>query len=257
MSSEPEPWERTLIVNRNSPLPLYYQLKEILKAKIEGGKLKPHERLPSETELVQLFQVSRMTVRQALVELENEGFIRRRQGQGTFVAEPKLRQGLLRLTSFTEDMEARGLRPGARVLAVEVLSGEEELVRRLKAAPDEQFVRLERVRLADAEPMALEISFLRRKFCPGIEEIDFTDRSLYETLRSRYGIYLGWAEQTLEVKLADDYEADVLKVKKGLPMWRMERLTYLEDRATAVEYVCSTYRGDRYKLYTELEVRGR
>lgn len=242
-----------MLINRSSPLPLYYQLKELLKAKIESGELKPNERLPSETELVQLFQVSRMTVRQALVELENEGFIRRRQGQGTFVAEPKLRQGLLRLTSFTEDMEARGMRPGARVLAVEVLSGEEELVRRLKAAPDEQFVRLERVRLANGEPMALETSFLRRKFCAGLEGIDLTDRSLYATLRERFGLELGWAEQTIEAKLADEYEGEVLGIQVGTPMLLMERTTYLADGLTPIEYVRSSYRGDRYQLYVEVK----
>ncbi|MGQ9734981.1 MAG: GntR family transcriptional regulator, partial [Candidatus Bipolaricaulia bacterium] len=225
-------------------MPLYYQLKELLKAKIESGELRPHERIPSEAELVQLFHVSRMTVRQALVELENEGFIRRKQGQGTFVAEPKLRQGLLRLTSFTEDMEARGLRPGARVLEVRLCQAP-ELLPQLKAEPGEQFVKIERVRLANGEPMALETSFLRRRFCAGIEELDLTDRSLYATLRERFGLELGWAEQTVEAKLADEYEAEVLGVQAGTPMLLMERTTYLADGSTPIEYVRSSYRGDR------------
>ncbi len=240
-----------MLINRSSPLPLYYQLKEVLKAKIESGELRPHERIPSETELVQLFHVSRMTVRQALVELENEGFIRRRQGQGTFVAEPKLRQGLLRLTSFTEDMRARGMRPGARVLEVRLLQAP-ELLPRLKAEPEEEFVKIQRVRLADGEPMALETSFLRRRFCPGIEELDLTDRSLYETLRERFGLELGWAEQAIEAKLADEYEAEVLRVQVGTPMLLMERTTYLADGSTPIEHVRSSYRGDRYQLYVEL-----
>jgi GntR family transcriptional regulator len=239
------------------PLPIYYQLKEALREQIESGVLKPHERLPSERELEETYHISRMTARRALSELEVEGYVYRQQGRGSFVAEPKIRQGLLRLTSFTEDMHARGLVPGARVIDVEVLSGDEELARRLKAAPDEQFVKIQRVRLANGEPMSLETSFLRRKFCEGIEKIDFTDRSLYKMLRDRYGIYLSRAEQVLEVKLADEYEAEILGVKKGAPMWMMERLTYLEDERTAIEYVRSIYRGDRYKLYAELDTKRR
>jgi len=242
-----------MYIRKNSPLPFYYQLKEFLKEQIESGNLRPHERLPSERELEEQLGVSRMTARHALVELELEGYAYREQWRGTFVAEPKLRQGLLRLTSFTEDMEARGLRPGARVLVVEVLFGEEKLIKRLKATPDEQFVKIERVRLADGEPMALETSFLRRRFCPGIEGIDLTDRSLYETLRERFGIELGWAEQTVEAKLADEYEAEIIGVQAGTPMLLMERTTYLADGSTPIEYVRSSYRGDRYQLYVEVK----
>ena len=241
-----------MYIRKNSPLPLYYQLKELLKERIESGALRPHERLPSERELEEQFGISRMTARHALSELELEGYAYREQGRGTFVAEPKLRQGLLRLTSFTEDMEARGLRPGARVLEVRLLSQAPELLSRFKAEPGEEFVKIERVRLADGEPMALEISFLRRRFCPGIEGLDLTDRSLYETLRERFGLELGWAEQTIEAKLADEYEAEVLGVQVGTPMLLMERTTYLTDGSTPIEYVRSSYRGDRYKLYVEL-----
>lgn len=253
MSTRQSPWEKTLILSRNSPVPLYCQLKDILKAAIECGKLKPNDRLPPETELAQRFQVSRMTVRQALIELENEGFIRRRQGRGTFVAEPKFRQSLLRLTSFTEDMQARGLKPGGRVLSIKVILGDKDLMQRFRATPDERFVRLERIRLADGEPMALEISFLRRKFCPGIEEIDFTDQSLYAILHEQFGLELGWASQTIEAKLANEYEAKLLGVQVGSPMLLMQRITYLADSLTPIEYVRSSYRGDRYQLYVEVK----
>lgn len=241
-----------MYIRKNSPLPLYYQLKEFLKGRIESGGLRPHDRLPSERELEERYGVSRMTARHALVELELEGYAYREQGRGTFVAEPKLRQGLLRLTSFTEDMEARGLQPGARVLEVRLLPQAPELLGRLKAEPGEEFVKVQRVRLANGEPMALETSFLRRRFCAGIEELDLTDRSLYATLRERFGVELGWAEQAVEAKLADEYEAEVLGVQAGTPMLLMERTTYLADGSTPIEYVRSSYRGDRYQLYVEL-----
>ena len=240
-------------ISKSNPLPVYYQLKEALRKQIVSGALKPHERLLSERELEKSYNISRMTARQALSKLEAAGYIYRRQGKGSFVAEPKIRQGLLQLSSFTEDMQQRGLSPGARVLSVELVSPSADLIQRFQAEASEQFVRIQRIRLADGEPMALEFSSLRYKFCPGIEELDFTDRSIYETLRERYNIYLGCADQTIEVKSASEYETQVLNVKRGTPMWQMERLTYLEDKRTVIEYVQSTYRGDRYKLFTELD----
>jgi len=244
-------------LSRSSPVPIYYQLAEALREQIESGALKPHERLLSERELSESYNISRMTARQALSKLEVAGYIYRRQGSGSFVAEPKIRQGLLGLSSFTEDMRQRGLSPGARVLSIELVSTNADLIRRFQAEANEQFVKIERIRLANGEPMALEFCSLRHKFCPGIEELDFTDRSIYETLRERYNIYLGRADQTIEVKSASEYEAQVLNVKQGTPMWQMERLTYLEDTRIVIEYVRSTYRGDRYTLYAELDRRER
>lgn len=240
-------------ISQASPLPLYYQLKELLREQIESGALKPNEPVPSERELEERYGISRMTARHALSQLEAEGFVYRKQGSGTFVAEPKIRQGLLRLTGFTEDMQSKGMKPGAKVLDMDVLPGDEELESKLGSSSDEQFVKVQRVRTADGKPMALETSFLRRKFCPGIEKIDLNDRSLYETLEEQYQIFLSRAEQTLEPKLADEYEARILGVDKGKPMLLMERTTFLEDGSTAIEYVRSVYRGDRYKFYVELK----
>lgn len=242
------------ILDKKGPLPLYYQIKELLKAKIESGEFQPHERLPSENELEQLFRVSRMTARRALSELENEGYVYREQGRGTFVAEPKLRQSLLRLTGFTEDMLARGLKPGARVLEVQVLR-EKTVTEKMGIPSDEELVKVQRIRLANDEPMALETSYVRRVLCPGLEEEDLNDRSLYKTLNERYGIQLGKAHQTLEAKLADEFESQVLGIPVGRPVLHIERLTFLEDETTPVEYVRSTYRADRYRFYVELTRR--
>lgn len=239
-------------ISKKSPLPIYYQIKEILKEKIEGGALKPHEALPSERELGERYNISRMTARRALSELELEGYVYREQGKGSFVAEPKFRQALLKLTGFTEDMHDRGLKPGAKVLDLEVISNDPELAERFKASPEEKFVKLQRVRTADGEPLAIETSFLRRRLSPGIEKINFNDRSLYETLRKEYGIHLGRAEQTVEASLSSAYEAKVLTISEGMPVLSMERTTYLEDGVTIIEYVSSTYRADRYKFYVEL-----
>jgi GntR family transcriptional regulator len=249
--------EAVMRLNRESPVPLYHQLKEAFKRQIEQGILKPHDRLPAERELEEFYSISRMTARRALSELEAEGYIYRQQGKGSFVAEPKLRQGLLKLTSFTDDMRQRGMTPGARVLDIKLIDDEDKLRQKFRAERGERFVRIQRIRLANGEPMALETSFIRHKFCPGLEKFDFTDRSLYKTLREEYNLYLSYADQTIEVKLADEYEEELLHVRQGAPMWVMERTTYLEDNETVIEYVHSIYRGDRYKLYAKLDVNQR
>lgn len=243
---------RLLRVDRHSPLPIYYQIKEWLREQIESEVLKPQDRIPSERDLEQEFGISRMTARRALGELEAEGYVYREQGRGSFVAESKIRQGLLRLTSFTEEMQKRGMRAGARVLRTQKVDHDKHLASRFGVYAEEVFILVERLRLANGKPMVLETAFLREMFCPGLEEVDLNNRSLYETLRERYGIQLGRAEQTVEARVADDYEAKVLEARPGTPVLAVERLTYLSDGKTPIEYVRSLYRGDRYRLFIEL-----
>lgn len=241
-------------LNRREPLPLYYQLKELLKDLIDQGKIPPHQQLPSEQKLAERYGISRMTARRTLEELVAEGYVYRAQGRGTFVAEPKLRQSLMLLTSFSEDMRARGLEPGAKVIDVDVLQ-RPGIARKLQADDDEHLIKVQRVRLANREPMALETSFLRHRFCPGLEEADLTNRSLYEVLASQHGVQLARAEQTLEAKLSDEYESDILQIAPGSAVLLIERLTFLDDDVTPVEFVSSTYRADRYKFFIQLDRR--
>jgi len=239
-------------LRKNSPLPLYYQLKEIIKQQIEGKKFKPHDRLPSEIELSKVYDISRMTARRALVDLENEGFVYRESGRGTFVAEPKLRQGLLCLTSFTEDIKARGMVPGAKVREVKLVR-DELVAQKLNVGKDATLVKIQRIRLADGLPLALETSYLIHQYCPDIEQNDFSDISLYKLLNEKYGIYLGKAEQYLEAKSAGPLEAQVLGIEEGKSVLLMERTTYLDDDTTPIEFVKSFYRSDRYRFYVELK----
>jgi len=239
-------------VDKSSPIPIYYQIKETLKEKIESGSMDPHERLPSERELEEEYGISRMTARRALTELESEGYAYREQGKGSFVAEPKLRQGLLQLTGFTEDMKSRRMKPGARVLEKRLIESDEELAKKLSMGPGEKVFKLQRVRLAEGEPLAIETTRLQYSLCKGIEEYDFSERSLYSTLRSSFNIELSRAEQSVEASLANEFEADNLLVDQGAPMLRTERTTFIGDEKTPIEYANSTYRGDRYRLFVEL-----
>lgn len=238
-------------VDKDSPLPIYYQIKEALKEKIEGGDLEPHERLPSERDLEKNYGISRMTARRALSELESEGYVYREQGKGSFVSEPKFRQALLELSGFSEDMRNRRLHPGAKVLEKKLMT-DTDLAKKLEISSDSKIFRLQRVRLAEEQPLAIETTHLRHSVCPGIEQMDFSDRSLYDTLRQDFDISLNRAEQSVESTLANEFEAEQLQVEQGAPMLTTERTTYREKGDVPVEFARSTYRGDRYKLFVEL-----
>nr|PZN38214.1 MAG: phosphonate metabolism transcriptional regulator PhnF [Bacillota bacterium] len=240
--------------SKPAPVPLYYQIMRWLLEQIEAGHLKAGDRIPSERELTEQFQVSRMTVRQALRELEAQGYLERVQGKGTYVSIPKVEQPLLALTSFTEDMHRRGMTPGSVLLRAGTIPAGRRCARALGISETEPVVRLERLRLADGKPMALEVTHLPADLCPGILDADLTG-SLYQLLAERYGVVLARATQTLEAVSATGREARLLGVREGAPLLLMERIT--RDReGRAVEYVRSLYRGDRYRFSTEMLRQG-
>ncbi|MGC9529337.1 MAG: GntR family transcriptional regulator [Candidatus Bipolaricaulaceae bacterium] len=246
--SIPEPPNQRL--DRGSPIPLYYQLKEILRSWIISGKFDDARRFPSERKLEDRYRVSRMTVRRALSELVREGFLFREQGRGSFVVKPHLKDQLRRLTSFTEDMHLRGLSSHTRTLSLHLVH-DSEVTQKLNTAPEEELVRLQRLRYVEGEPIALQTAFVRHRYCPGLAERQLTEGSLYKTLEEEYDLRLGRALQTVEAKPADEYEAKLLQVGIGQPVLVLERLTFLWD-GTPIEYVRSTYRGDRYRFTVEL-----
>ena len=231
-------------------MPLYYQLKEIFRSWITSGKFGENGRFPSEKELQERFGVSRMTVRRALSELVNEGFLIREQGRGSFVVRPRLQDQLRRLTSFTEDMQLRGLTTKSRILDFRLVH-DEEVARKMGVPENEELVQLRRLRLVEREAIAIQNAFIRHRFCPGILERGLLEGSLYKTLEEGYGLRLGRAIQTVEAKPADEYEARLLALEVGQPVLVLERLTFLVD-GNPVEYVRSIYHGDRYRFTVEL-----
>lgn len=238
-------------LDRDSAVPMFEQIKERLERAIAAGEFAVHERIPSERELSTQYGVSRMTIRQALGALARSGALYARSGKGTFVAELKIEQPLQRLTSFTEDMRARGLRPSSRLLAAERIGAPLEIADALGLSPGAELVRISRLRLADDEPLALEIAQLPHARCPGILSYDLGRRSLYEVLHAEYGISLARARQTIEAATPDDDERALLHLPHGVPVLRIRRLTHASDGAP-IEFVRSAYRGDRYQLGVEL-----
>jgi GntR family transcriptional regulator len=239
-------------LQREAPDPLYIQLKESLVADIRAGHYGLHQRLPSERELAVQFNVSRMTARQALLELVREGLIYTRVGKGTFVAAPKIDQQLRALTGFSEDVQARGGQPSSRVLEARAIVPPPEAASALRLEPGSQIILLSRVRLADDLPLAVERAYLPLALVPGLLQHDFATESLYSVLRGDYGFRLVLAEQTIEAALADGRELELLELTPPAAVLKMQRLTST-DGGAPLEYVCSTYRGDRYKFRSVLQ----
>jgi GntR family transcriptional regulator len=237
-------------VDKRGPVPLYFQIKTQLLEAIERGQLKPGDRVPSERELTERYGVSRMTVRQALVELESQGYLHRVQGSGTFVNTPKLEQPLVALTSFTEEMYRRGLAPSSQLLSAQQVVPGRRAGQALAIPETEPVVRLERLRLASGQPMAVEVVHMPATLVPGLLDLDLSS-SLYTILKERYGFTLNRGMQSLEAVAARSSEAKVLGVKEGTPLLMLERVSR-DQYGRQVEYTQSCYRGDRYRFTVEL-----
>jgi GntR family transcriptional regulator len=211
--------------------------------------------IPSERQLSVDLQVSRLTVRAALDELVREGYLVRRQGAGTFVAAPKVAKGM-DVSSFSEDMRARGLTPASRTLELNVVPAGARLGRLLHVSPSEPIVAARRLRFADGEPMAIELLHARASLVPGLTATDLEQNSFYDLLVDRYRIEIAGGTQTVEPTVTNDDESAALGVPLHSPALLFERITRTAA-GDVIEFTSSTYRGDRYRLVTELGVGGR
>jgi GntR family transcriptional regulator len=238
-------------LERESKLPLYRQLYEILHRRITGGEWRPGDMIPAEPELTAAYGVSRITLRQVLELLVRDGLIVRQQGRGSFDARPRLEKRMIRIFSFTEDMRQRGLRPTTAVLAAELLPAPAELATRLGIEPGEELIRLERLRLAEDEPLAIEESHLVHRICPGLLRFDLASESLREVMAREYGVRWSRARQTIQAIPATGGPAELLGISPGAALLYIERVSYAQDDAP-VEFLRVQYRGDRYLLYNEL-----
>lgn len=210
------------------------------------------DQLPPERQLAIELGISRMTLRRAIDDLVASGAVRRRHGSGVFAMGPKLDQSLI-ASSFTQDMVARGLRPGSRVLAFDIAEAGPHLRRKLHLEEPSEVISIVRLRLADDEPLALEELNIPRDVMPDLEPIDLEDASFYQLLRDRHSITLTHSVQTIEPTLLDAREATDLGVATGSPALLFERISRSSE-GRPVEYVRSVYRGDRYKIRTELTI---
>jgi GntR family transcriptional regulator len=206
--------------------------------------------IPSERRLAASLGVSRPTLRNAIDELVRGGLLVRRHGSGTYVAEAKIALPLT-MTSFSEDMARRGMRPSSAVLSFETISAGAKLGQRLRISPAEPVWAIRRLRLADDETMAIEFLHVPKCVVPKLRREDLEGHSFYELLRERFGVVVASGVQTIEPTVTSEDEAEILGVPLHAPAFLFERVTESE-RGEVVEFVRSVYRGDRYKLVAEL-----
>lgn len=233
-------------LNKRGFIPLYYQIQKALLDRIESGQLREGDLLESEEELSRRYKVSRMTARQALQGLKARGYAVSERGRGTFVIKPKLSKSILILEGFTEEIRKKGIRPSSRLLQQHLFNPDPVLAERLKMSTADEVLHLRRLRLADEDPLAIEESTIPLRLFPGIETVDFSTCSLYQTMHERYHVEFGWADEMIEALLAVPEEAKLLTIPKSASLLCISRTLMAAD-GTPLEFAVSRYRGDRYR----------
>lgn len=231
-------------MDKNSTIPIYIQLEESIKAKIENKEYLPGEALPTERELTELYGVSRMTIRQAISNLVNKGVLYKIRGKGAFVSKEVIEKKL-DIESFSEDMMKRGFTPGSILIRFEKINYTDDIKEKLELEDDEEIYLLNRLRLADNEPIAIEYCYLPEKFFPDLIKYNMVHCSLYRIMKEEYNIHFNYMKQSLRAISLNKKEADMLLGKpKGVGLIS-ERLMY-NIEGEPIEFTKTIYHSERY-----------
>ncbi|KAF1301367.1 MULTISPECIES: GntR family transcriptional regulator [Enterococcus] len=229
-------------------LPVYIQIHDQIKKQIEEGVWGIGDRLPSERELAIQFSVSRMTLRQAIQTLADEGILDRKIGSGTYVARQKVQEKMSGTTSFTEIMLSQGKVPSSKVVSYFVTAPSSSELEKLHLTKNESILRMERIRFADDIPICFEVASIPEKLIHDFSKSEIT-KSFYKTLEEK-GEKIGPANQTVSAMLASEQIAEYLQIKRGDAILRMRQISYLQD-GQPFEYVRTQYVGNRFEFYLE------
>ena len=238
-------------INFDIPLPLYYQIEQFLKEAIESGEYDPGDNIPTEQELVELFDVSRNTVRQAIMNLVHEGILYRVKSQGTFVADKRIEQDFIqRLTSFNEEMEQQGCKPSSKVLTLARTAMPEEM-QKLRGDKRKKAILLERLRFADKRPVVHVKTYLPADECDFVLGHDFAMESLYGILGRSKATKIYKVTRICRADIASAEDMKLLGVKKGAPIHHFESIGY-NEAGDVIEYSIARYRGDRNEFKVDV-----
>ncbi len=237
----------TTTIDRNSPIPLYYQLKQIVLEHIKQRTWKPGDMIPSEQELQDVHNVSRTTVRQTLADLVNEGHLVRQQGRGTFVAEPsaKLSHNPAERQGITEYMLQQGITPGWQVLSSEWCAAPLDVAEQLNIAEGDRVMCVRRLRLADDEPIGYHIAYLPEHIAARIDEDSLTRGESLAYIAHIPQMRSSRASRTIEAVYADSTTGALLSIDRDVPILQITRVITNADEH--IEYLRAQYRGDRFK----------
>jgi GntR family transcriptional regulator len=239
-------------INFDSHIPYYIQLMDILKIKVEQKDWIAGDQIPGEQDLCEQYQISRTVVRQALRELEIAGVINRRKGKGTFIALPKINEGLVqKLTGFYQDMVERGLKPVTRVLHQNITPANEKVAGFLGIPPGTKIIDIQRLRFINDQPIQLVTTYIPFEVCPALATVDLTNRSLYEYLEKESGVFIAKGRRYIEAVAANELEAELLETERGAPLVLLDSVCFTES-GQPVEYYHALHRGDRSRFEVEL-----
>ncbi|MED5609123.1 GntR family transcriptional regulator [Pseudomonas sp. JH-2] len=235
-----------------SPIPLYSQLKELLRTRILDGSYPPLSRMPSEAELGKAYAVSRITVRQALGDLQKEGLIFKIHGKGTFVAKPKAFQNVSTLQGLAESMGQRGYEVINRLRSFRFVPADAQVAARLQVAEGDTVAQIKRARLVNRELVSLEVTYLPEAIGRRLEKADLVTRDIFLILENDCAQPLGHADLAIDAILADAELAAALEVEEGSPVMRIERLTHTAD-GQPLDYEHLYYRGDAFQYRLRID----
>ncbi len=236
---------------RADGVPVYVQIRESLRAEIQRGALRRGEQLPPESELATRYNVSRMTIRESIEGLVDEGLLYRRQGVGTFVALPHLQRDHTRLTSFFDKAENEGVQVKAKLLKLEVIPAKPKVAEALDIPVDSPVIRVKTLRYANNVPVTVHDAHVPQKLFPNLVNENLETQHLW-TIFEKSGYHVKRAIQTLEAREASKENATLMRIKEGAPVLFKERTVYADD-GTPVEFTYCYNRGDLYSLTVALE----
>jgi GntR family transcriptional regulator len=238
-------------VNKRSPVPVYVQIAEAIRAIIHTGKLGPDSILPSSKVLCERFGITRMTLRQAYARLEREGLVDAQRGRGTFVRRPRIERALSHMIGFSEEMLASGKTPSSKLLALEQVEPAGAALQFLGAG---SLYRVERLRLADGVPIAIEEVQIPQSLCPGLDRFDLANGSLYVLLDREYGLQFDRCEQLVAAAIPDSRQRLALRIGTNVALLTVTRHSYTKSNRPAT-YGTTCYRGDLYTAAVDAERR--
>ncbi|HEY60776.1 MAG TPA: GntR family transcriptional regulator [Anaerolineae bacterium] len=212
-------------INKSIPTPLYYQLKQIIRDAIDSGMLNPGDAIPTEKKFMELYEISRTTVRQAILDLVSEGYLHREKSKGTFVTKPPVTMMFMEsLRWFSNYLARKGIPHYSKVIEKKVIPASSAVANFLRISKSNLVFYLKRIRYVNDRPFIIDRHFVPYSFCLGIEEKEFQSLSLYDTLENQYGISLhhGWRE--FEPVMPTKEEVDLLEINANTPLLKVESL---------------------------------
>jgi GntR family transcriptional regulator len=235
-----------------SPIPLYSQLKELLRSRILDGTYPAHSQMPSESELGTIYQVSRITVRQALSDLHKEGLIFKIHGKGTFVAKPKAFQNVSKLQGLSEAMSQMGYEVLNQLLSFKFVKADVKVANRLQIPEGTKVTEIKRIRLINREPVSLEVTYVPQLIGEQLEKADLITRDIFLILENDCGVALGHADLAIDAVSASGELMEALNLVEGAPIMRIERLTHNAE-GVPIDFENLYYRGDAFQYRLRID----